>query len=912
MIILRWWLYAWTAQLATLLLSHVASLEPGLHLALLTLAFLCGCSALYFVARGLLCVHGKHPLHVYVPLAVGCALLLAFQASSTPASPDLLLPIICGFIGIGIWSQRADFAKSAAVLSIALLLISACGLIYNAVVCQVFPQPTLQNLMIFAPPGRIAWWSLEQCAALLAMAHVTLIYARKRDAELHIFAERTHRLLDSTSCGVCEVDSDGMLTFINRAASQMFAVDEQSPASLTIYDFLKPPDAESLHVFREHFLRPDAPVESAKAHLRRTDGSVSPVEWCSSPLLRDGTMTGTVLTFRDISEREAEDRFAKFSSEVLQLIVQNKSTEESLRLLAAAVELRLEGFYCSVLVNEGDSFRVAAAPSLPDALHSAINGLPCETAVPCANPLEKQRSCRRLLQELAGSYGFKGTWIETIVSPANEVLGTMLLNREDTEPLSPDQRNILKEAARLGALAIEHRHSFERLLHQGHHDPLTGLPNRLLLEDRLKQALARAERKHSQIALLCIDLDRFKNINDTFGHDTGDLFLQQISVRLASRIRASDTLARTGGDEFTAILAEISAVRDAEKVAGSLLESLREPFEVDGHTLYGGASIGIAVYPQDGKDAVALHRTADRAMYRAKSQGGNATQCSRRDDGPDNNDRLELETHLHRAIEQGNFSLYFQPQYTCDRQLAGFEALLRFRHPKLGMVPPSKFIPIAEESGLILPIGEWVLRTACRQIAEWVSKGMSPLRVAVNVSPLQFAQPDFVDTVLRALKESQVRPDLLELELTEGVLMQNLGDSARQMRMLSEIGVNLSVDDFGTGYSSLSYLHQLPIHLLKIDRSFIAKMLEQSGTRPIVDAIISLAHGLGLRTVAEGVENEQQLAALQAADCDLVQGFYFSYPLSVVDASRLLWQEHKRASRNEPLRFSSARFGTGT
>jgi EAL domain-containing protein (putative c-di-GMP-specific phosphodiesterase class I) len=318
--------------------------------------------------------------------------------------------------------------------------------------------------------------------------------------------------------------------------------------------------------------------------------------------------------------------------------------------------------------------------------------------------------------------------------------------------------------------------------------------------------------------------------------------------------------------------------------------------------LYGGASIGIAVYPQDGTDSLSLHRNADRAMYRAKAQGGNVCQSSSRDDGPGGRDRLELESHLHKAIEQGNFSLYFQPQYTCTRQIAGFEALLRFRHPKLGVVPPSRFIPIAEESGLILPIGEWVLQTTCLQIAEWLNMGMSPLRVAVNVSPLQFLQPDFTESVVKAIRQADIRPELLELELTEGILIQNMNESARQMRLLAEFGVKFALDDFGTGYSSLSYLHQLPIHLLKIDQSFISNMREPGSTGPIVEAIISLAHGLGLKTVAEGVEHEEQLHSLQKAGCDLVQGFHLSHPVSAVDATCLLGEEQKRDSHERVLR----------
>ncbi|HEX6879683.1 MAG TPA: bifunctional diguanylate cyclase/phosphodiesterase, partial [Terriglobales bacterium] len=370
-------------------------------------------------------------------------------------------------------------------------------------------------------------------------------------------------------------------------------------------------------------------------------------------------------------------------------------------------------------------------------------------------------------------------------------------------------------------------------------------------------------------------------------------------------------LARTGGDEFTAVICDINDGRDAAIVAESLVNALNEPFEVDGNTLFGGASIGIAVYPQDGRDIDTLQRNADRAMYRAKAQGRNGIQFYAAEEAREDIDRSDIEFHLHRAIEQGNFALHYQPQFTCDRRLCGFEALLRFNHPKLGLVPPSRFIPMAEESGLILPIGEWVLREACRQIAEWQQKGMRPVRVAVNVSPLQFTHANFAETVSRAIQSADINPEFLELEITEGVLMSSVRESSRQMAAMGELGVRLAVDDFGTGYSSLSYLHQLPINLLKIDRSFISHMLEPDGTRCIVEAIISLAHRLGLETLAEGVENHEQLAQLHAAGCNLIQGFLFSKPLSADDAAALLWQDtmstagaaassKSRKTRNQP------------
>jgi diguanylate cyclase (GGDEF)-like protein len=673
----------------------------------------------------------------------------------------------------------------------------------------------------------------------------------------------------------------------------MLASSDRDPVGRPVDEIIQYPDGEPAQPFSQLVLRPINPIRQGKTHIRRRDGTSVSAEWSSLPIIRHTNIAGTVLTLRDVTQNEASDRFMHFRTELLEMIAHNKPVEDVVTMLATAVETRLPGFHCSVLLCDGECFRVVRAPELPEGFRAAMEGLPCSRLVPASNPNRKSdlRSWEGMLQEIGINFGFGATWIEPLVSSANEVLGTIVLNGPGTEALADERNATLTEAARLAALAVENQRWLQRLLHRGHHDTLTGLPNRLLFADRLKQELARAHRTGTHIALLCIDLDRFKYINDTLGHHIGDRFLQQVSVRLAARIRASDTLARTGGDEFTAVISDIRDQHDAEKLAEALIACLGDPFEVEQHTLYAAASIGIALYPQDGTDAESLHRNADRAMYRAKAGGRNAVRCYSGDDAHQSSETMQIELHLHRAVERGHFSVEFQPQFTCDRRLSGFEALLRFRHPKLGMVAPSRFIPIAEESGLILPIGEWVLERVCRQIAEWQTKGMQPLRVAVNVSPLQFSRADFSETILRVLQRSKVPPDLLELELTEGVLMSTAHDTARQLELINRIGVKLAVDDFGTGYSSLSYLHQLPIHMLKIDRQFINKMLEPGGTRAIVEAIISLAHGLGLRTVAEGVEQEEQLEFLRAAGCDLIQGYIFSHPLSAVEASRLLLQE---------------------
>jgi diguanylate cyclase (GGDEF)-like protein len=429
----------------------------------------------------------------------------------------------------------------------------------------------------------------------------------------------------------------------------------------------------------------------------------------------------------------------------------------------------------------------------------------------------------------------------------------------------------------------------KRLAHQAHHDALTGLPNRVLLDDRLSHALARATRTNGKAAVLCIDLDRFKQVNDTFGHHVGDLYLKEVVARLGSRVRSTDTLARTGGDEFTAVIGDFTSVNIPAKVAENLLDTLREPLIIQDCPFPATACIGIAIFPDDAADGDSLRKAADQAMYRAKSRGRSHYECF----SADARDALDIQKHLRKAIDQGGFEIVYQPQFCENGDIACVEALLRFRHPTLGMIPPSRFIPIAEESGLIVPIGDWVLRQVCRQSVEWRQQTGGQLKVAINVSALQFNRIDFADNVARILAETEIDPSFVELELTESLVMNNVEDSSRQMKSLKVLGVHIAVDDFGTGYSSLSYLHRLPIDTLKIDRSFVEKIADMDGTRPIVETIMSLAKSLGMQTVAEGVETHAQLNIIRELDCDLVQGFLFSKPICSSDVLKLL-----RARRN--------------
>ncbi|MFD2365752.1 EAL domain-containing protein [Pseudoduganella sp. GCM10020061] len=423
------------------------------------------------------------------------------------------------------------------------------------------------------------------------------------------------------------------------------------------------------------------------------------------------------------------------------------------------------------------------------------------------------------------------------------------------------------------------RESQEQLDHMAHHDPLTQLPNRLLFHDRLQHALQRASRDQEQLALLFIDLDRFKNVNDTLGHHTGDELLKQVARALTGKLREGDTLARLGGDEFIVLLEDVAGAGGAAHVAEKLVALFEQPFMVSGYELFVTASVGIAMYPNDAGDLNMLIRNADVAMYQAKARGRNGYQFYTESMSGEGVERLRLETLLRRSIEKGEIFLHYQPQVEIDSgRLIGVEALVRWQNPELGLVPPARFVPLAEDTGFINQLGEWVLAEACRQMVRWDEAGFAVPKVAVNLSARQFERGSIVSTVGEVLKETGLAPSRLQLEVTETVIM-NTGDALAFINGLHEIGVGLAIDDFGTGYSSLAYLKQLPVQTLKIDRSFIKDISTDANDEAIAIAIIQLGKSLNLSVVAEGVETDDQAAFLLRHGCTMAQGYFYSRPV---------------------------------
>ena len=416
-----------------------------------------------------------------------------------------------------------------------------------------------------------------------------------------------------------------------------------------------------------------------------------------------------------------------------------------------------------------------------------------------------------------------------------------------------------------------------QLRHLATHDSLTGLPNRALLEDRVAHAGALADRQGHSFGLIIVDLDRFKYVNDTYGHVTGDEVLKEVAQRLARRVRNIDTVARLGGDEFLLLVSQVGRCEEVAEVAQRVLEDLRRPIEIRDTSLRVTASIGYALYPTDGNGMDGLVAQADAAMYYAKQHGRNSLQAYTRGMNTEAREKVELERDLCEALARGQFELYYQPKVNTDTGLIrSAEALLRWHHPQLGLVPTSKFIPIAEECGAIGAIGEWVVREACRQARRWQLAGLPPMRIAVNLSAAQFRQGNLLEIVRDALRQADLEPRCLEVELTESAVMTDPEQSIGILEQLSRMGVMVSVDDFGTGYSSMSYLRRFPIDKLKIDRSFIAEMSQSAEDATIVQAIVSLAHSLRLKVVAEGVETSEQLRYLAGLHCDQYQGHFFS------------------------------------
>ena len=628
-------------------------------------------------------------------------------------------------------------------------------------------------------------------------------------------------------------------------------------------------------------------------------------------------VVGLVGISRDITERRKADLLRDGQAKILEMIALSEPLEEVLEHLMRLIESQLKGISGSVLLLEDDGTRLrhGAAPSIADAFIKAIDGMrvgpkagSCGTAAYRREAVNVSDIRRDPLwedyRELAAANGFRSCWSTPILSYRGDVLGTFAMYSKDVREPTEAEAHLVDVTTRIAGIAIERKLAEERIHFMANHDSLTGLPNRTLLKDRLSQAILYAQRYGRGVSVVFIDLDNFKFVNDSLGHNAGDELLKIIAGRMVDSVRAADTVVRLGGDEFVILLLDQPSSDIVCETVEKLKTVIAETVQVKGHDFKVTASIGVATYPNDGTDADSLLANADAAMYRAKETGRDNFQFYTQSLNKEANEKFQLQTDLRLAIGRSEFILLYQPQVELRTgRVFAVEALIRWNHPTLGVIPPSKFIPLAEACGLIVPIGDWVLNEACRQNKAWQDAGLPSVNISVNISARQFREKDLVSRVVRALQISGLDGQFLELELTESLIMQDVESAVATMKELQGLGVQLSIDDFGTGYSSLSSLKTFPVARLKIDKSFINDLGTNENDNAVASAVISLGQKLNLKVIAEGVETDEQVAFLRDNNCDEMQGYHFSRPLApgdigdVLEAPRRLSQVARQPQR---------------
>jgi len=679
------------------------------------------------------------------------------------------------------------------------------------------------------------------------------------------------------------------------------------PADLmgkTDLELLAPEIAQKFFADEQKIVQSGRPMIDMEECVFGASGGKTWILTTKVPLRNDrNEIIGVAGISRDITERKLADALRDGQAQILEMIAMGAPLEDVLDRLVRLVESQLTGIFASILLVDRDGARLrhGAAPSLPEAYVKAVDGVrigpkagSCGTAAYRREPVMVADVMTDPLwadfKGLAAAHGLRSCWSTPILSNRGEVRGVFAMYSKEVREPSPVEMRLVDVTTRMAGIAIERKLAEDRIQFMANHDALTGLPNRTLLDDRLSQALFYAQRYERWVTVAFVDLDNFKDINDSLGHNAGDELLKAVAKRMVACLRATDTVVRLGGDEFVILL--FDQPKNANVVSASLQKiqaAIAEPVQVDGHTLRVTGSFGVANYPDDGTDADALLANADAAMYRAKEIGGDNFQFYTPELNARVHEKFLLQEELRNALARSEFVLHYQPQVDLRTgRVFAVEALIRWNHPTQGMLSPINFIPMAEETGLVTPIGDWVLHEACRQNKAWQDAGLPPMTVCVNVSARQFKDKSLVGRVVSALHDSGLEAKYLELELTESVIMLDVEQAVAMMSALQGLGVHLSIDDFGTGYSSLSALKNFPVVRLKIDKSFINDLATNDNDKAVASAVISLAKKLNLRVIAEGVETDEQLAFLRENNCDEMQGYHFSRPIGARELEAFL------------------------
>lgn len=743
-------------------------------------------------------------------------------------------------------------------------------------------------------------------ALRLAMNEINM--RRRTESDLQQSLSILSATLESTADGILVVDHMGRIANFNDRFIEMWRIPDHIATSrdsnLILGAITKQLSDPQLFLEKFRKLR-ETILQSSDVGPDVIELAGGPAfELTSKPQWIAKQNAGWVWSFHDITERKRAEALLSGEKRVLEQIVSGASLLEALEILVHGIEVQSGKMFCTILVSDDQGLlqHAGAHGISKDFISAAKRLIPPLTADTFAVPHATDEVDTVLdissepvwadYRDLALSYGLQARWAAPIHSTTGSVLGLVATYYREHDNPDPYDLRLIEIACNLTRIIIERKHAEARMEFLAHYDSLTGLPNRTLFRDRLAHAIARADRDNQMLALLFIDLDRFKTINDTLGHDIGDLMLKDVAERIKTCVREEDTAARLGGDEFTVILEQIAAPEDASGVAQKIIDELAPPFNLLGDEAFISASIGISIYPMDNTDMDGLLKNTDAAMYNAKETGRNNFQFYAKEMNVKALGRMELENSLRHAVERGEFVLYYQPKVSLDTgQTVGMEALLRWAHPQRGIVSPIEFIPLLEETGLINQVGDWLIHTACLQNKIWMDAGFPPMRVAVNLSARQFQHNDLLQHVTRALDDSGLDGDFLELEVTESLLMQNPEYILDVFHKMGALGVvRIDIDDFGTGYSSLSNLKRFPITTVKIDKSFVQGIPLDAEDVAIVTTVIGMAKSLKLKVIAEGVENEAQLALLCELGCDEIQGYVFSRPLPAEGFAKWLRQ----------------------